>query len=54
MADALGKRTICVLYKVSIADFDADEDGRGPLDDVNFIDINALETYFKELRKRAR
>jgi hypothetical protein len=44
----------CVVYKVSLADFAADEDGRGPLDDVNFIDINALETYFKELGRRAR
>src|SRR5262245_60471477 len=54
MADALGKRTVCVLYKVSITDFDAEQDGRGPLDDLNFVDINALETYFKELKKRAR
>jgi len=52
MADALGKRTVCVLYKVSITDFD--EDGRGPLEDLNFVNINALETYFKALRKRAR
>jgi len=54
MADVLGKRIVCVLYKVFIADFDADEDGRGPLEDLNFVDINALEIYFKELSKRAR
>lgn len=54
MADILGKRIVCVLCKVFITDFDADEDGRGPLEDLNFVDINALETYFKELSKRAR
>lgn len=40
MADVLGKRIVCVFYKVSVADFDADEDGLGPLDDLNIIDIN--------------
>jgi hypothetical protein len=54
MADALGKRTVCVLYNVAITDFDADQDGRGPLDDLNFVDINALETHLKALRRRAR
>jgi hypothetical protein len=54
MADMLRKRIVCVFYKVSIADFDADEDGRGPLDDLNIIDINALDTYLKALRRRAR
>jgi hypothetical protein len=54
MADMLGKRIVCVFYKVAITDFDADEDGRGPLDDLNIIDINTLETYLKGLRRRAR
>jgi hypothetical protein len=54
MADTLGKRIVCVFYKVSIEDFDADEDGRGPLDDLNFVDINALDTYLEALKKRAR
>jgi hypothetical protein len=54
MADILRKRIVCVFYKVTIADFDADEDGRGPLDDLNVIDINALGTYLKALGKRAR
>lgn len=54
MADMLKKRIVCVFYKVSIADFDADEDGRGPLDDLNIIDINALDTYVKALSRRAR
>jgi hypothetical protein len=39
MAEALGKRIVCVLCKVSVTDFDADEDGRGPLEDLNFVDI---------------
>lgn len=53
MADTLGKRIVCVFYKVTIEDFDADEDGRGPLDDLNFVDINALGTYLEALGKRA-
>jgi TIR domain len=52
MADMLNKRIVCVFYKVSLADFDTDEDGRASLDDLNVIDINALETYFGALRSR--
>jgi len=47
MADALGKRTVCVLYKVSITDLDAEQDGRGPLDDLNFVDIKRLGDVFQ-------
>ena len=54
MADVLRKRIVCVFYKVSIADFDGEEDGRGPLDDLNIVDINDLNTYLKALSKRAR
>jgi hypothetical protein len=54
MADALRKRIVCVFYRISIADFDADEDGRGPLDDLNVVDINVLGTYLKALSKRVR
>ncbi len=54
MADALSKRIVCVFYKVSISDFDADEDGRGSLDDLNIVDINAFDTYLKALKRRAR
>ena len=50
----LGKRVVCVFYKVSAADFAADEDGLGPLGDLNIIDINDLGNHFAELRKRAR
>lgn len=54
MADTLRIRIVCVLYKVSVSDFDGDEDGRGPLDDLNFVDINSLDAYLRALTKRAR
>jgi TIR domain len=54
MADLLGKRIVCVFYQVAMADFDGDEDGRGPLDDLNVVDINSLGTYLRALSKRAR
>jgi hypothetical protein len=52
MADILNKRIVCVFYKVTIADFDPDEDGLGPLDGLNIVDLNDLEAYFKALKKR--
>jgi len=54
MADILKKRIICVFYHLTIGDFQNDEDGLGPLDELNIIDINGLETYFGALRRRAR
>lgn len=54
MADILKKRIVCVFYKVTVADFLADEDGLGPLDGLNNIDINDLGTYFKALRRRTK
>jgi hypothetical protein len=54
MADILKKRIVCVFYKVSVADFQADEDGLGPLDGLNTIEINKLNTYFQALRRRAK
>ena len=54
MADVLKKRIVCVFYKVSVADFQNDEDGLGPLDGLNTIDINKLDAYLKALRGRAR
>jgi len=53
MADFLKKRIVCIFYKVTIADFRDDEDGLGPLDGLNIVDINNLSTYFKALRRRA-
>jgi hypothetical protein len=53
MADFLKKRIVCVFYKVTVADFRDDEDGLGPLDGLNIVDINNLGTYFKALRRRA-
>ena len=43
---------MCVFYKVSIADFHPDEDGLGPLDGLNIIDLNNLGSYFEALKKR--
>ena len=54
MADVLRLRIVCVFYKVTIDDFRNDEDGLGPLDNLNIIDINALGGYFKALAKRTR
>lgn len=54
MADMLRKRIVCVFYKVSIDDFKSDEDGLGPLDDLNILDINDLSAYFKALERRVR
>lgn len=54
MADILKKRIVCVFYKVTIDDFLADEDGLGPLDGLNNIDINNLDSYFRALRRRAK
>jgi len=53
MADFLKKRIVCIFYKVTVADFRDDEDGLGPLDGLNIVDINNLSTYFKALRRRA-
>ena len=52
MADALGKRIVCVFYKVRIADFDPDDDGLGPLDGLKIIDLNGLDAYLNELETR--
>jgi hypothetical protein len=54
MADILKKRIVCIFYKVTVADFRDDEDGLGPIDGLNTIDINGLETYFNALRRRAK
>lgn len=52
MADILKKRIECVFYKASVADFDPDEDGLGPLDGLNIIDLNNLGANFEALKKR--
>ena len=54
MADILRLRIVCVFYKVGIEDFRNDEDGLGPLDDLNIIDVNAMNDYLKALAKRTR
>lgn len=52
MADALKLRIVCVFYHVQIADFGVAEGGLGPLDGLNVVDINAIDTYLKALTKR--
>lgn len=54
MADYLGKRIVCVFYRVTTRDFAKDADGLGPLDDLNIIDINDLDAYFRAVAIRAR
>jgi hypothetical protein len=54
MADQLGKRIVCVFYHVALSDFDDDEDGRGPLEDLNVVHINSLDTYLRALSRRAK
>lgn len=52
MADALQKRIVCVFYKVTLRDLRRNGDSLGPIEDLNIIDINALDAYFNELTKR--
>ncbi len=54
MADALEKRIVCVFYGVTIADFEAEADGLGPLEDLNIIELNSFETYLRSLKRRVK
>jgi TIR domain len=54
MADVLRKRVVCVFYKVAIADFDPQEDGIGPLEHLNVIQLNEFGKYLQDLRNRAK
>jgi hypothetical protein len=54
MADVLRKRVVCVFYKVAIADFDPQEDGMGPLEHLNVIQLNEFGNYLRALRNRAK
>jgi TIR domain len=54
MADVLRKRVVCVFYKVAIADFDPQEDGMGPLEHLNVIQLNEFVNYLRALRNRAK
>lgn len=54
MADMLRKRIVCVFYRVATSDFSSDEDGLGPLNDLNIIDINAFDKYLATLKRRMR
>ena len=50
MADALGKRIVCVFYKVSTRDFARDEDGLAPLSDLNI----SISTRSMPISKRCK
>ena len=52
IADAHELRIVCIFYGLTIADFDNDADGRGPLEDVSNIDINNFDSYLSQLRGR--
>jgi hypothetical protein len=52
MADMLGKRIVCVFQGVTLRDFHEGEDGLGPLSDLNIVEINDLDSYFEELKRR--
>jgi TIR domain len=54
MADALRLRIVCVFYHVELADFSAADDGLGPLDGLNIVDLNSIDSYLKALSKRVR
>lgn len=54
MAAAWKLRIVCVFYHVTIADFSQAEGGLGPLDGLNMLDINGIDTYLKALKKRVR
>lgn len=54
MADALKLRIVCVFYHVVPGDFGPSEGGLGPIDGLNTVDINSIDTYLRALTKRAR
>jgi len=54
MADALKLRIVCVFYHVELADFSAADGGLGPLDGLNIVNPNNIDSYFKALSKRVR
>ena len=54
MADAMKLRIVCVFYHLTVADIVAEEGGLGPIDGLNIVDINKIDTYFTALEKRVR
>jgi TIR domain len=45
------KRVVIVLYQVTLSDLDTGG-GRAVLNDLNLVDINEIEHYFREVRLR--
>lgn len=48
------ERIVGVFHKVRAADFASDDDGLGPLSDLNIVDIDALDMYLAALKRRVR
>lgn len=46
-----GKRVVVVLYQVTLRDLDTGG-GRAVLNDLNLVEINELERYFREVKTR--
>ncbi|MDQ4060947.1 MAG: toll/interleukin-1 receptor domain-containing protein [Pseudomonadota bacterium] len=51
-ARALGKRVVAVLYGVTLEDLDREKGSRVFLGSTNIADINEMETYLVELKRR--
>jgi hypothetical protein len=51
-ARGLKKRIIAVLYQVDLSTIERDKGGSTFLRSKNAVDINELDTYFRELKKR--
>jgi len=54
MADALEKRIVCVFCKVSVADFEPEDDGLASLSELNIIDLNNFGAYLQALKERVK
>jgi MTH538 TIR-like domain (DUF1863). len=51
-ARALNKRVVAVLYGVSLGELEQDKGGKACLNSTNVADINEMETYLQELKRR--
>ena len=49
-----GLRIVAVLYGISLTDIDRDKGGKTFLGSKNVVEINDLESYFTEVKARAR
>lgn len=49
-----GKRIVAVLYGVSVPELEAMGGSRAILEDINIVELNALDAYLVELSKRVK